>query len=556
MSQASQVNLASAAVQFRLATIWQAKGQVERAIAGYEQTIRLQPDYLPAHLELGQLLVQQGRVEEAVAVYRRALVLNPGQPPFESRLAELTSRGAETDKALSRALDGHPERSQPGPRDTMKDENVMLSEAKHLVGPNETLPFAQGDSRGHSHLSEGSQPGMRDASPHIALYTDCSGIYGAEQWNHTLLMALAQAGYRVTVIQPRAAHHLVDAQRQAGIAHVWLAEDNLYDLSRPARALTDPSEPRAILGQLRPDLLLFSDGAPVSSLAAKEVALTLNIPYLVVVHCVAEAWASQYAPFVARLPEVYRQAQTVVGVSQANLALLRGRFGLPTDQGQVILNGRPAAFFAAPDPTDRLRLREAWRIPDDAVVVCTVGSLERRKGYQYLLQAMRRLQASAVWPTLYFVWMGWGSQEGQLRAAVDRLGVQDRTRFLGERPDVVAILDAADIFALPSEYEGMPLSVMEAMARGKPVVATAVSGIPEELGDTGRLLPDPTVDAATVVDGLVQTLEIWAGDEGLRRVVGEKGRQRAATLFTEERMVAEYRALIQSALQTAATGRE
>ena len=169
---------------------------------------------------------------------------------------------------------------------------------------------------------------------------------------------------------------------------------------------------------------------------------------------------------------------------------------------------------------------------------------------------MRRLRASAVWPRLTFVWVGRGSQEGQLRAAVERLGVQDRARFLGERPDVVDILDAADIFALPSEYEGMPLSVMEAMARGKPVVATAVSGIPEELGDTGRLLPDPTVDAATVVDSLVQTLEIWAGDEGLRRVVGEKGRQRAATLFTEERMVAEYRALIQSALQTAATGRE
>ncbi|MCW5851003.1 MAG: glycosyltransferase [Anaerolineae bacterium] len=507
MSEAAEASLASAAVQFRLATIWQAKGQVERAIAGYEQAIRLQPDYLPAHLELGQLLTHQGRVEEAVTVYRRALVVNPDETALEVRLAELTDQRASPSMELD-------PKSATGPAETSQDQ------------------------------------------PHIALYTDCSGIYGAEQWNHTLLMALARDGYRVTAIQPRAAHHLVDAQRQAGIAHVWLADDNLYDLSRPARALTDPLEPRAILSRLRPDLLLFSDGAPMSSLAAKEVALALNLPYVIVVHCATEVWASQYAPYVARLPRVYRHAQAVVSVSQANLALLHDRFGLPPDQGQVILNGRPSPFFAPPDPAARLRLRGAWRIPADALVVCTVGSLERRKGYHYLLQAMRRLGQSAVWPRLYFVWVGRGSQEGQLRAAVDRLGLQGRVRFLGERPDVVDILDAADIFVLPSEYEGMPLSVMEAMARGKPVIATAVSGIPEELGDTGRLLPNPTVNAAGVVDGLVQTLEGWARDEGLRSAVGERGRQRAAMLFTEDRMVAEYRTLIQSALPTEAASGE
>ena len=501
-SQGSEVSLASAAVQFRLATIWQARGQTERAIAGYEEAINLRSDYLPAYLELGQLLARQGRVEAAAAVYRRGLAVQPGQAELQARLTELTSR----------------------------EESVQPD----------------------------NQPGLRSADTfpnplHIALYTDCSGIYGAEQWNHALALALAADGYRVTLVQPRAAHGLVDAQVQAGIAHVWLAEDNLYDPSRPARALTDDAEPRHILDQLRPDLLLFSDGAPMSSLAAKEVARDLGLPYLVVVHCVTEAWAEAYRPYVARLPEVYRHAQAVVCVSRANLRLLHDRFGLPPDQGIVILNGRSARFFAPPDPAAR-RLREDWRIPAQAVVVCTVGSLERRKGYPYLLQAAARLRQSRVWPALQFVWVGRGSLEGRLRAAVEGLGVSDRVHFLGERADIVDILDAADIFALPSEYEGMPLSVMEAMARGKPVVATDVSGVAEELGDTGCLLPDPNLGPAATVAGLVQTLETWAGDAGLRQSIGAQCRERAARLFTEDRMLAEYRALLQRVRPSVVTG--
>ena len=65
---------------------------------------------------------------------------------------------------------------------------------------------------------------------------------------------------------------------------------------------------------------------------------------------------------------------------------------------------------------------------------------------------------------------------------------------------------------MPSLYEGMPIAIMEAMAKGVPVIATSVSGIPEELGDTGKLLADPNLDARSTVDELVATIQHWSCD--------------------------------------------
>jgi hypothetical protein len=119
---------------------------------------------------------------------------------------------------------------------------------------------------------------------------------------------------------------------------------------------------------------------------------------------------------------------------------------------------------------------------------------------------------------------------------------------LGQRSDIPDLLTASDIFVFPSKAEGMPLSVMEAMAKGLPVIASAVSGIPEELGDTGKLLPDPNHDPQETVRELVDTLQAWAADHNLRTSVGQACHQRATQMFKEERMLAEHIALIEQAL--------
>jgi glycosyltransferase involved in cell wall biosynthesis len=94
----------------------------------------------------------------------------------------------------------------------------------------------------------------------------------------------------------------------------------------------------------------------------------------------------------------------------------------------------------------------------------------------------------------------------------------------------------------------MPLAIMEAMAKGLPVAATAISGIPEELGVTGKLLPDGQSARPRLVAELAATLVRWSGDAVLRAEVGVAARSRAETMFREERMVEQTRALIDAVL--------
>lgn len=486
----------AAEIQFKLATLWEAKRQAARAIAGYEAALRLRPDYAAAYLALGTLLECEGRPIEAQAVYRRAATALPTEATFHRRL-----------------------NAPQGQQDTPA---VVAAENE----------------------AEGGAPG------HVVLYTDGVGVYGLEQCNHALALGLRAAGYRATCVQPPIAHAMLDERRAAGIGHVWLKPDDLYHPQAVPRALTDADEPRRILTRLRPDLVIFSGGAPMSSLAARETAAALGIPYLVVVHCVTSAWAAQFAPYLERVARTFADALDVVAVSEENLRRLRREFGLADDKGRVILNGRPARYFTPPDPATRAALRQAWRVAVDDVVVCTVASLEARKGYQHLLRAAARLRDTDAELRLTYVWVGAGTLEARLCALADELGVADRVRFLSERDDVPDILAAADIFALASHYEGMPLSIMEAMAAGLPVAATAVSGVAEEMGDTGALLPDPTRDAAATAAALAETLAAWAGDAVLRRTMGAAARARAEALFREERMVGEYVGLIRGACIT------
>ena len=123
--------------------------------------------------------------------------------------------------------------------------------------------------------------------------------------------------------------------------------------------------------------------------------------------------------------------------------------------------------------------------------------------------------------------------------------------LLGQRWDVADWNDAADVFVLASHIEGMPLAIMEAMAKGVPVVATAISGIPEELGDTGRLLPDPSLDPKATVRELARVLTELAHAPALRADLGRRGRERAEAMFREERMTARTLALVRRVLAPA-----
>ncbi len=192
-------------------------------------------------------------------------------------------------------------------------------------------------------------------------------------------------------------------------------------------------------------------------------------------------------------------------------------------------NGRDPARFR-PDGAARARIRAELDVPDDVPVVVIVSRLVRHKGYPELLAAMAEVPGAELW----VVGERLASDHGaDMETVFAMAGLGLRVRRLGYRRDVPAILAAADVFTLPSHFEGLPMSVIEAMLTGLPVVATDIRGPREQVVDgvTGLLVPPGTVAP------LAEALSRLAADAGLRARMGEAGRLRALDLYTEHAVV-------------------
>jgi len=192
-------------------------------------------------------------------------------------------------------------------------------------------------------------------------------------------------------------------------------------------------------------------------------------------------------------------------------------------------NGRDPALFR-PDADARARIRAELGVPEERVVVTAVSRLVRHKGYTELVAAMREVPDAELWVAGERLPTDRGADLGPLFA---RSGLGERLRMLGYRADVAAVLAASDIFALPSHFEGLPMSVIEAMLTGLPVVATDIRGPREQVvhGETGLLVPPMTVDP------LADALRCLADDPLLRARMGAAGRVRAVDRFDEARVV-------------------
>jgi glycosyltransferase involved in cell wall biosynthesis len=155
---------------------------------------------------------------------------------------------------------------------------------------------------------------------------------------------------------------------------------------------------------------------------------------------------------------------------------------------EVLVHGVELETVRAHWPA-RQRVRAQLEVDDRTTLVVTVANLRPDKDYPTLLRAAKRtLETGAA---IRFAAVGQGPLEKELRAEATRLGLGDGFRFLGFRSDALDLLAGADLFALSSRAEGYPVSVMEALALGVPVVATTVGGIPEAVrsGVEGILVP-------------------------------------------------------------------
>lgn len=484
-----------------LALIWQSKKNYERAISGYEQIIKEHPDFISAYLELGSLLVRLSKPEEAIAIYEKALHHNPAEKRF-----------AETIKKLQ-----------------IKEENANLEQV--IIHDN------------RSTIQKNDEEPIK-----ILFYTDCPGIGGAEQINHLIMCGLAAHGYNITCAQPIASNSFIDERRNLGIDHFWIIEDDIYDLPKYHPSLDDSTEALGIFNKVKPDLIIFGNGIPVSNLAAMTAALELSIPYVTIIHLASFEISADYKRYSQMLKNVLLNAHDIVSVSYENLEVLHNQFGLPENKGVVIYNGRPDQFFIKKDLAKKKQLCKELGINQSTTLALTVASMEMRKGYQHQLKAIHTLRDIKIWKDLHFIWVGIGPAEPKLRVWISQVGVNSHVHFLGERSDVTDILDAVDVFILTSHSEGMPMVVLEAMAKGVPIIATAVSGIPEALGDTGKLLPDPRINPEKTVEELINTLSGWVLNPEQLRAEGDRCRVRAEKLFRSERMIMEYLSLVENEL--------
>ncbi|MEP7082326.1 MAG: glycosyltransferase family 4 protein, partial [Chloroflexota bacterium] len=203
----------------------------------------------------------------------------------------------------------------------------------------------------------------------------------------------------------------------------------------------------------------------------------------------------------------------------------------------VIPNGVDLDRFSAPTPD--CGLREELGMPPDGLLLGIVARLEAEKGHRFLVAAMPDILAAA--PRTWLAIVGSGSLAGDLRAQAAALPApaRDRVVFTGRREDVAAITADLDVAVLPSLREAQGISLLEAMARRVPVIASAVGGIPEVVTDGVDGLLVPAGDPGALASAAVRLLT----DPDLRRRLGEAGYRTVAERFSIDAQVRRIEAL-------------
>jgi glycosyltransferase involved in cell wall biosynthesis len=313
---------------------------------------------------------------------------------------------------------------------------------------------------------------------------------------------------------------------EAGVEVRYLGKRPGFDYrmySRVHRALQDlrPDIIHTHLHVLRyalPSMLVFKCASllhTVHNLAEREIEPKLR-------------WLQRYAfnhgvvP-VAVAKEVAQSVERLYGIQQCRL----------------IANCIPTHHYACSRiPRDVWRAREGFE-DNDVLFVC-VGRFAPQKNHSLLLKAFALGPASN--PNTHLVLVGAGALQGQLEALSKDLGLTAQVHFLGLRREIPDVLGAMDVFVLSSDYEGNPLSVMEAMASGLPIVSTAVGGVPDlfESGKEG-LLVQPG-NALALAKSMVSLLK----DREARQSLGKAAALRARDKFDVSTMVHAYETLYES----------
>jgi glycosyltransferase involved in cell wall biosynthesis len=232
-----------------------------------------------------------------------------------------------------------------------------------------------------------------------------------------------------------------------------------------------------------------------------------------------------------------RLARVNIAVSRSNRELLVGRYGFPAASTRLIHNGADLRRFTSLEDAERAAVRRAiaaklggdpW--PDDALLVCTVARLSVQKGLIDLLNAAAVVVPRD--PRARFVIVGEGELRSQLKERILALQLGTVVRLAGGLPqsEVAKWLGASDLFVLPSHYEGLPFSLVEAMAAGCAVIATEVGGVRDVISDDRVGCIVPPRDAPALATAIADLL----ADAETRQRMGAAARARVLDGFDAE----------------------
>ena len=334
------------------------------------------------------------------------------------------------------------------------------------------------------------------------------GVGGAEVVAATLATAAAAEGHDAWLASGPGFR--IDEVRAAGVRHVPLRMVGRHplDLTRSlARLRRMPA----------PDLVHAHN--PKAALLCR-LAFGHRVPIVVTLHGVDAAEAGRAA-------RILRWAGDRVAVVSPHLVPQLVGHGLPADRVDVVVNGiEPLPSYS------RTRARAELGIaPHEVVGLCPARMVDQKR-HDLLVEAWATVPTRAT-----LLLAGDGPHRRSIADAVARQGLEDRIRLLGERSDMSRLLAAADFLVLATDWEGLPISILEAMGAGVPVVASRVGGIAEQLAGAVHLVEPGSV--AALADGLAEVTTRRL----LRADLADRGRRLVATSFSAEAMLGRYRAV-------------
>jgi len=374
----------------------------------------------------------------------------------------------------------------------------------------------------------------RNSATTVLHVIDTLGLGGAERFLVGLVTHLDRRHFAPLVAWVTSGGPFEDDLRAAGIEVIGIGAQGRRD----RRALQ-----RLVRLMKEKDVRLLNTHLFVDGFYGRMAAIWAGVPVRVVTQQNAyddpdrrlpawQIWANR-----ALVP----MTQQFVAVSQATERYLRRVEWVP--EGKIRRIPNAIAPLSTVKAEDVARLRRLWAADDGAgPLIGTVARFDPQKGLDVLLEAVARLRQHV--PSLRCVFVGEGELRGQLEAQSRSLGVAHMVHFSGTRRDVPAVLAALDVFVLPSRFEGLSLALLEAMAAGRPVVATAVSGTVEVVRHeaTGLLVPPNDPEA------LAAALRRLLAERALAERLARAGQEHVLTRYTIEPVARRYEAMYEELL--------